>query len=108
MQTAAQRRGRQGEGVRPDLCGRNGKNEALTHPQAPALRRKGHVWGCGWEQARPEGTVRNKKRGLLLRVKSSWEGAGLKTNMPGTSVYRIFPGNNTRMPFPSSRDLRDP
>lgn len=37
--------------------GKKRMNGALTHSQAPALRRKGLVWGCGWEEARPEGKM---------------------------------------------------
>lgn len=32
-------------------------NEALAHSQAPALGRKGLVWGCGRQETWPEDTV---------------------------------------------------
>ena len=52
-------------------------NEELSRSQAPALRRKGLVSGCGWEEARPQGTVRNEGALRLLSSGINHPGKGL-------------------------------
>lgn len=55
-------------------------NEALSCSQAPTLRRKGLVSGCGQEEARPEGTVRNggalRNKGTLRLLSSGRNDSG--------------------------------